>query len=92
MLMKEGAYAGALVALLVYFMLPIYGPNGAPATIIPTGNAISDATGFATYVSNLPFSMVIFFALELLGISVGAASQMVLKKVQQEKLNNPPKL
>ncbi|MBI2541546.1 hypothetical protein HYV80_02450 [Candidatus Woesearchaeota archaeon] len=83
--MKEGAYIGALVALLVYFMLPIYGENG-PAKIIPTGNAISDATGFATYVSNLPFSMVVFFALEILGISVGAASQMILKKSQENKL------
>ena len=90
--MKEGAYAGALIALLVYFMLPIYGENGAPAKVIPTGNAISDATGFSTYVSNLPFSIIVFFALEILGISVGAASQMILKKVHQEKPNNPPKL
>lgn len=89
--MKEGAYVGALVALLVYFMLPIYTESG-PAKIIPTGNAISDATGFSTYVSNLPFSMIVFFALEILGISVGAASQMILKKVHQEKSNNPPKL
>lgn len=79
--MKEGAYIGALVALLVYFMLPIYGENGGRATIVPTGNAISSTTGFTTYVSNLPFSMIIFFALEVLGISVGAASQMVLKEV-----------
>lgn len=78
--MKEGAYAGALIALLVYFMLPIYGDNGTPASIIPTGNAISSTTGFSTYVTNLPFSMIVFFALELLGISVGVASQMVLKK------------
>lgn len=78
--MKEGAYIGALVALLVYFMLPIYGNNG-PASIIPTGNAVSSATGFSTYVSNLPFSMLIFLALEILGISVGIASQMVLKNV-----------
>lgn len=84
--MKEGAYIGALVAFLVYFMLPIYGDNGAPATIIPTGNVISSSTGFDTYVSNLPFSMIIFFALEILGISVGAASQMVLKKVRENKL------
>ena len=90
--MKEGAYAGALVALLVYFMLPIYADNGAPAKIMPTGNAISDATGFSTYVSNLPFSMVVFFALEILGISVGAASQMILNKMHQEKPKNSPKL
>ena len=79
--MREGAYIGALAALIVYFMLPIYGDNGAPATIIPTGNTISSTTGFSTYVSNLPFSMVIFFALEILGVSVGIASQMVLKNV-----------
>ncbi|MBI2659572.1 hypothetical protein HYX07_00230 [Candidatus Woesearchaeota archaeon] len=89
--MKEGAYAGALIALLVYFMLPIYTDSG-PAKIIPTGNAISDTTGFSTYVSNLPFSMIMFFALEILGISVGAASQMILKKVHQEKPDNSPKL
>lgn len=79
--MKEGAYIGAIVALLVYFMLPIYGPNGEPAGIIPTGNAISDTTGFNTYVTNLPFSMVIFFALEILGVSVGIASQMIFRKI-----------
>jgi len=79
--MKEGAYIGALIALLVYFMLPIYGENGAPASIVPTGNAVSSTTGFSTYVSNLPFSTVIFFALEILGVSVGIASQMVLKSV-----------
>jgi hypothetical protein len=77
--MKEGAYIGALVALLVYFMLPIYGENG-PAKVIPTGNAISDASGFSIYVSNLPFSMMVFFALEILGISVGIASQMILNQ------------
>ena len=79
--MKEGAYFGALIALLVYFMLPIYGNNGAPATIFPTGNAVSDPAAFNNYVSNLPFSMLIFFALEVLGVSVGVASQMVLRKV-----------
>ena len=86
--MREGAYIGAIVALIVYFMLPIYGDNGAPATIIPTGNAISSPTGFSTYVSNLPFSMVIFFALEIIGISVGVASQMILKQVYKPKNNN----
>ena len=83
--MKEGAYIGALVALLVYFMLPIYGPNGGPATIIPTGEAVSSTTGFSTYVSNLPFSMIIFFALEILGISVGIASQMLLKNLNKNQ-------
>ncbi|MEK6984650.1 MAG: hypothetical protein AABX33_08810 [Nanoarchaeota archaeon] len=81
--MKEGAYLGALVALLVYFMLPIYTDNGAPASIIPTGNSISSTTGFSTYVSNLPFSMLIFFSLEILGVSVGIASQMILKNVKK---------
>lgn len=83
--MREGAYIGALVAFLVYFMLPIYGDNGAPATIIPTGNAISSTTGFSTYVSNLPFSMLIFFALEIVGVSVGIASQMVLRNIYRNK-------
>ena len=79
--MKEGAYIGALVALLVYFMLPIYGPNGAPATVVPTGNAVSDPAVFSGYVSNLPFSMLIFFALMVLGIAVGIAAQMIFKHV-----------
>ena len=78
--MKEGAYIGALVAFLVYFMLPIYGDNGMPATIIPTGNAISGPENFNGYVNNLPYSMVIFFVLEILGVGVGIASQMVLRK------------
>lgn len=79
--MKEGAYTGALVALFVYFMLPIYGENGGRATIVPTGDAVSSTTGFSTYVSNLPFSTLIFFSLEVLGISVGIIGQMVLRKV-----------
>ncbi len=82
--MKEGAYIGALVALLVYFMLPIYGPDGTPASVIPTGNVISSTTGFSTYVTNLPFSTVIFFSLEILGVSLGIVSQMVLRKVQTQ--------
>jgi len=79
--MKEGAYIGALVALFVYFMLPIYGDNGGRATIVPTGDAISTTTGFSTYVDNLPFSSVVFFSLEFLGVSVGIIGQMVIKKV-----------
>lgn len=82
--MKEGAYIGALVALLVYFMLPIYGENGGRASVIPTGDAVASATGFSTYVTNLPFSMLIFFALELLGISIGIAGQMVLKRINNQ--------
>ena len=78
--MKEGAYIGAIAALLVYFMLPIHNEDGTPAKIIPTGHAVSSTTGFVTYVNNLPFSMIIFFALEILGISVGVASQIVLRK------------
>lgn len=80
--MKEGAYIGALVALLVYFMLPIYGDNGGRASIVPTGDAVASATGFSTYVSNLPFSMLIFFALEVIGVSIGIAGQMVLKHIK----------
>lgn len=77
--MKEGAYAGAVIALLVYFMLPIYAPNGEPASLLPTGNVVSDPAAYRSYVANLPFSMIIFFALEILGISAGMASQMVLR-------------
>ena len=80
--MKEGAYLGALVALIAYFLLPIYGDNGVPASIIPTGNAVSSTEGFTGYVANLPFSMIIFFALEILGISLGITGQMILKKYQ----------
>ena len=83
--MKEGAYIGALIALLVYFMLPIYGEDGTPAKIIPTGYAVSSPTGFSAYVSNLPSSMIVFFALEVLGISVGAASQMILKRARENQ-------
>ena len=82
--MKEGAYMGALVALIVYFMLPIYGDNGQPANIFPTGNVVSDASSFNGYVSNLPFSMIVFFALEILGVSIGIASQMFLKKSNKQ--------
>ena len=86
--MKEGAYIGAIIAFFVYLMLPIYGDNGAPAGIIPTANAVSDTSSFNGYVSNLPFSMIVFFALEILGVSLGIAAQMVLKNVYQPKKQN----
>ena len=79
--MKEGAYIGALVALFVYFMLPIYGENGMPAKILPTANVVSNSGSLNVYVSNLPYSMLIFLALEVLGVSVGIASQLVLKNM-----------
>ena len=79
--MREGAYIGALAAFFIYIMLPIHNVDGTPASIIPTGQVVSSTTGFSTYVSNLPFSMLIFFALEILGISVGIASQFVLKHI-----------
>jgi len=79
--MKEGAYIGALIALIVYFMLPIYGNDGVPASVLPTGNAASSTAGFSNYVSNLPFSMLIFFALVVTGIAVGIAAQIILKQV-----------
>lgn len=79
--MKEGAYVGAIVAFFVYFMLPIYGNDGMPAKILPTGNVVSDTGSFNSYVGNLPFSMLIFFALEVVGISTGIAGQMMLKSV-----------
>jgi len=85
--MKEGAYIGAILAFLVYLMLPIYGDNGAPASILPTANVVSDEGSFNGYVSNLPFSMMIFFALEIIGVGVGITAQMVLRKTypQQQK-------
>ena len=86
--MKEGAYIGALVALIVYVMLPIYGDNGSPASIFPTGNVVSDTDSFNGYVSNLPFSTIIFFALEILGVSVGISAQMFFKKYYQQKQQN----
>ena len=84
--MKEGAYAGAIVAFFVYMMLPIYGDNGAPASILPTGNVVSDANSFNNYVSNLPLSTIIFFALEILGVSLGIAAQSVFRHVYQKPL------
>ena len=78
--MKEGAYAGAIIAFLVYLMLPIYSDNGAPASVIPTANVISDGNSFNGYVTNLPFSMIIFFALEIMGVSLGITAQMILRK------------
>src|SRR3989344_728267 len=78
--MKEGAYIGGIIALLVYFMLPLYGSNGEAATIMPTGNVVSSPSSFSAYVSNLPYSMLIFFALEIVGISVGMLAQRVLSK------------
>ncbi len=82
--MKEGAYIGAIVALFVYFMLPIYGDNGAPASIMPTANVISNTGSMNVYVSNLPFSMIIFFGLELLGVSLGITAQMLLTRANKK--------
>ena len=78
--MKQGAILGALAAFFVYMLLPIYGAGGAPASLIPTANVVSNPSTMASYVDNLPFSMVVFFSLEVLGISVGVAAQVVLKK------------
>ena len=77
---SEGAFIGAMVAVIVYFLLPIYGDNGVRAVFIPTGNAISNPSDFDNYASNLPFSMVVFLALEALGISIGIMSQIILRK------------
>ena len=82
--MKEGAYAGAIVAFFVYLMLPIYGDNGAPASILPTGNVVSDENAFKNYVSNLPLSMIVFFALEILGVSLGIAAQSMFRKAYSQ--------
>lgn len=85
--MKEGAYIGAIVAFFVYLLLPIYGDNGEPASIIPTANAVSDSNSFNGYVSNLPFSTIVFFALEILGVSLGIAAQMVFRNIYAQKQN-----
>ena len=79
--MKEGAFIGALIGLIVYFMLPIYGNDGVPAGVLPTGNAVSSTAGFSNYVGNLPFSTLIFISLIVLGIAVGIAAQLILKQV-----------
>ena len=83
--MKEGAYAGAIVAFFVYLMLPIYGDNGAPASILPTGNVVSDENAFNNYVDNLPLSMIVFFALEIFGVSLGIAAQSVFRHAYTKK-------
>ena len=81
--MREGAYIGALVALLVYFMLPMYGEGGAPVSVIPTANVVSNTGSLNVHVSNLPFSMLIFFALEIIGISVGIIAQMIFRRINK---------
>ena len=83
--MKEGAYIGAIIAFFVYLMLPIYGDNGQAASIIPTANVVSSNSSFNAYASNLPFSTIIFFALEIIGVSLGIIAQMVFKNVYQTK-------
>ena len=86
--MKEGAYIGAIVAFFVYLMLPIYGDGGTPASIMPTANVVANTSSFNAYASNLPFSTIIFFALEILGVSLGILAQMVFKRVYQPKQQN----
>ena len=83
--MKEGAFIGAVVALLIYVALPIYGDNGTPASVFPTAQVISDTNSFNGYVSNLPFSTMVFFALEIMGVSLGIGAQMVFRKVYESK-------
>ena len=78
--MKEGAILGALAAFFVFMFLPIYGENGTPASLIPTANAVADPATFTHYIDNLPFSTLVFFSLEILGVSLGIAAQVILKK------------
>ena len=66
-------------------MLPIYGDNGAPASVIPTANVVSDANSFNGYVNNLPFSLIVFFALEILGVSLGIGDQLVFRKAYPQE-------
>ena len=86
--MKEGAIIGAVVALFVYMLLPIYGDNGAQATLFPTANAIASPSGLSNYTGNLPLSMVVFFSLEILGVGVGILSQLVLRNFTKSDLQN----
>ena len=78
--MREGAIMGAMVALLVYFMLPIYSSDGVRASILPTGNVVSSGSARSNYFENIPFSLIIFFALEILGISIGMVAQRAMSR------------
>ena len=76
---QAGAFFGAMIGLLVYLFVPIYSDLG-PASILPTGNVVSSNAAYNTYISNMPFSVIIFLTLELLGISAGIVGQIIIGK------------
>jgi hypothetical protein len=76
---QAGAFFGAVVGLLVYLFVPIYSDLG-PASILPTGNVVSNDAAYNSYVSNLPFSIFIWLALEVLGVAAGIIGQMIIRK------------
>ncbi len=77
--MKEGMLFGAVLGLLVYLLVPIYSTDGVQANLLPTGNVVSDITNYNSYVANLPFSMIVFVSLEILGMGIGVIGQWVLR-------------
>lgn len=76
---RPGAIFGAIIGLLVYLMLPIYSNLG-EASILPTGNVISDSAQYQKYVANLPFSVFIWLTLEILGIAAGIAAMLIFRR------------
>jgi len=76
---QAGAFFGAVIGLLIYLFVPIYSDLG-QASILPTGNVVSSNTSYNSYVSNLPFSIFIWLALEGLGICAGIVGQMIIRK------------
>ena len=83
--MKEGAVFGAVMALFLYMFLPIYGSNGIEASILPTGNVVADQEAAKGFISNLPFSTIIFISLELMGISLGIVAQRLFSEYYTHK-------
>ena len=76
---------GALIGLLVYAMLPIYSAEGQKASLLPTANVVNDPQGMSKYISALPFSMMAFFILEVLGVGLGIAAEIYLRRPKAEK-------
>ena len=82
--MKQGAIFGAIIGLLIYIMMPIYSVEGQKASLLPTGDVVNNPEGISKYISALPFSMMTFFILEVLGIGFGIAAELYLKKPKDQ--------
>ena len=82
--MKHGAIFGAIIGLFIYTLMPIYSSEGQQAALLPTGNVVSQS-GFSGYLSALPFSMMTFFILELLGVGLGIAAELYLRRAKTQK-------